>query len=103
MGVPVSDDSGYPLDDPKHPANAGASKGLRESLVTSGLRRGDRVRDVKTGRTGSVIHQQKSNWQDGTLVMVRLDGDDPTVNPLVRWAADLDLITRNPARQERRG
>jgi len=76
----VSDDSGYPLDDPKHPVNAGASKGLRESLAT-GLRRGDRVRDVKSGRIGSVIHQQKSNWQDGTLVMVRLDGDDPTVNP----------------------
>jgi hypothetical protein len=72
-------------------------------LATSGLRRGDRVRDVKTGRTGSVIHQQKSSWQDGTLVMVRLDGDDPSVNPLIRWATDLDLITRNPARQERRG
>ena len=56
------------------------------------VKRGDRVLDVKTGQTGRLVTSQKSHWTDRVLVLVQLDGEELPVNPVVRWADELEPV-----------
>lgn len=76
------------------------------------VKRGDRVRDTKTGQTGTLLASQKSNWQDGVLCLVQIDEADwipegkHTRTPertIVVWADWLEPAVADPTKPERRG